>query len=57
MDLPISGDATSRFSAFVEGLTSVIGHATGQTASRLLYRADDAGRAQERRADGGNYGA
>ena len=27
MDLPKSGDATSRFLAFVEGLTSVIGHA------------------------------
>ena len=29
----------------------------GQTASGLLSRADDARRAQERRADGGNYGA
>src|SRR6202048_2559037 len=27
MDLPKSGDATSRFLAYVEGLTSVIGHA------------------------------
>ena len=27
MDLPKSGDATSRFLAFVEGLTRVIGHA------------------------------
>ena len=27
MDLPKSGDATSRVLAFVEGLTSVIGHA------------------------------
>ena len=27
MDLPTSGDAASRFSAYVEGLTTVIGHA------------------------------
>jgi SRSO17 transposase len=27
MGLPKSGDAASRFSAYVEGLTSVIGHA------------------------------
>src|SRR3979409_1836227 len=27
MDLPKSGDAASRFSAYVEGLTGVIGHA------------------------------
>src|SRR4029077_14142512 len=34
MDLPKSGDATSRFLAFVEGLTSVIGHADRATPLR-----------------------
>jgi hypothetical protein len=58
MGLPKSGDAASRFSAYVEGLASVIGHADrGKTASRLLRGADDALRAKERRADGGDYRA
>ena len=58
MGLPRSGDAASRFSAYVEGLTTVIGHADrAQTASRLLRGANDALRAKERRADGGDYRA
>ncbi len=58
MGLPKSGDAASRFSAYVEGLASVDrAREPGQTASRLLRGADDALRAKERRADGGDYGA
>jgi hypothetical protein len=34
MGLPKSGDAASRFSAYVEGLASVIGHADPLLAER-----------------------
>ena len=58
MDLRRADDSESRFAAYVEGLVSVIGHADRAGAvARLLRGPDDAGRAQERRADGGGDGA
>ncbi len=39
MGLPKSGDAATRFSAYVEGLTSVIGHA--DRANRFAITAWD----------------
>jgi hypothetical protein len=48
MDLQAQRSET-RFSAYVEGLVSVIGHADrALTAARLLPGADDALRTQER---------
>ena len=57
MDLQAK-DSESRFAAYVEGLASVIGHAdrTGPLRDYCIG-SDAAGRAQERRADGGDDGA
>ena len=58
MDLPESGDATSRFLAFLEVLTSVIGHANRAKPLRdYCIGLMDARRAQEHRANSGNYSA
>ena len=57
MSLPRSGDAASRFSAYVEDLTTVIGHADRAKPLRDYCVADDAVRAKERRANGGDYSA
>src|SRR5262249_22686515 len=57
MGLPRSNDGEARFLAYVEGLTSVIGHADRQAASRLLLGFDDALRAQKRGADGSDHSA
>ena len=47
--------AEIRFTAFVEGLTSLIGSADREeTAAQLLHRVGDAVRTQECRADGGD---
>ena len=42
MGLPRSNDGEARFSAYVEGLTSVIGHADRAKPLRLLLGFDDA---------------
>jgi hypothetical protein len=55
MDLPKSGDATSRVLAFVEGLMSVIGHA--DRAKPLRDYCIGLMMPGERKSDGGNYGA
>ena len=58
MGLPRSADIESRFSAYVEGLASVIGHADRERPLRdYCVGLDDALRAKERRADGGDYRA
>ena len=54
MGLPRSNDGEARFSAYVEGLTSVIGHADRAKPLRDYCLGL---RAQERGADGGDYGA
>ena len=58
MGLRAAEDSKSRFAAYVEGLTSVIGHAgPGGTAAGLLHGLGDAVRTQECGADGGGDGA
>lgn len=58
MGLAKSEDVASRFSAYVEGLTSVIGaRGRAKPASRLLHRSDDVLRSQECRADDDDQGS
>ena len=42
MGLPRSNDGEARFSAYAEGLTSMVGHADGAICLRLLLGFDDA---------------